>query len=207
MQEVAPALSCPLRPERASCANRMDLTRRIRIAVMAGAVLMLLGPLATQAQEQHETEPAALPPQVAVDVAYCMSLAYKLGLAVSARALGGSPEELEQALQGYAEDARSSFAEATDDMAEFDFARQESELAEARQQFLSLLAKARDWDGQPETGRILVEAARQLGQQLETICKEVGLLNEEALAAASSVPTPAAWPIVPAENRAGVPTR
>jgi hypothetical protein len=163
----------------------MDPARKIRIAVIVGAALFSPYPFATQAQGQpRDSEPTPLLRQVAVDVAYCMSTAYKLGLAVSAHALGGSREEFEQALQGYSEDARSSFAKATDDMAEFDIARQESELAEAQAQFFSLLAAAQDWDGQPETARRLIEATRQLGQQLETICTELSLLHDEELAAA-----------------------
>ena len=150
--------------------------------LIAGAALISLCHLLAQGQEL--SEPAELADRAAVDVAYCMSSAYKLGLAVSARALGGSKEEFDSALRVYERDARRSFADALDDLADADAPREENELAEAQEEYFSLLTSVRDWDGRPQTAPRLVEMSRQLGERLQAICTELSLSNEERLAGA-----------------------
>ena len=154
---------------------------RVR-ALMAGAVLIWLCPLTAQGQERSNS--ADFASRSAVDVAYCMSSAYNLGLAVAARALGGNKEKFDRALNTYEGDALQSFADALDDAVEADAARQENELAEAQDQFFSLLTAAREWDGQAATAPGLIEASRRLGQQLEGICTELSFSNDEQLAVA-----------------------
>ena len=143
------------------------------------AVILSLLPFASHAQENSER--AELLGQATADVAVCMSLAYKLGLALSAYALGGSREAFEQALRVSEERGRLSFDAATKDLAEFDTPRQESELAQKQERFFGLLAAAREWNDQSENAQTLIEQSRQLGEQLETLCTQISLLDDEEL--------------------------
>jgi hypothetical protein len=161
----------------------MNAIRKFRLTVGAVALCFCFYSSGGQAHEP-QGGPDAIVGQAAVDVAHCMSTVYEVGLAVSARALGGNPEKFELALLAYDEQGRASFEDAAGDLAALEVPRQESDLAKDQERFRLLLSEAYAWDGNSEGAVALIEASRKLGQDLEAVCTELRLLEDGALASA-----------------------
>lgn len=161
----------------------MNPTLTSRLAVCTVAWCISFFSTGSHAREP-QSSPDAFIGLATADVAHCMATVYEVGLAVSARALGGSQAQFELALLAYDEDAHACFEEAAGYLTELEAPRQDSELASDQERFRMLLAQAREWDGDPEHAVPLIEASRSLGQRLEAVCGELSLLEDEELASA-----------------------